>query len=110
MSRAAIGIRQSAFGTTGLRPAGFGNVIRIDFRHSGHSGYLPRAEGRMLNALLCAISCIVTPRQTSVTTLPLVESGLIIVGKATGRWAKVAASRGFARDAHCSFEGGTCIQ
>ena len=57
-----------------------------------------------------AIPCTVTHPYTSVTTLPLVESGLIIVGRAFSRWAETAANRGFGVAAHCSFKGGMCIQ
>jgi|SRR5579884_2358198 len=57
-----------------------------------------------------AIPCTVTRPDTSVTTLPLVGSGLIIVGRGIGRWAETAASRGFARGTHCSFKGVICIQ
>ena len=72
---------------------------------------LLNADCRLLiGALPNAIPCTVTHPDTSVTTLALVESGLIIVGRAIGRWAKTAASRGFAEAGHCSFEGGMCIQ
>ena len=72
---------------------------------------LLNADCRVPNAALCAaIPCTVTHPYTSVTTLALVESGLIIVGRASGRWAETAAGRGFVPAAHCSFKGGTCIQ
>ena len=72
---------------------------------------LLNADCRLLIAgLPNAIPCTVTHPYTSVTTLALVESGLIIVGRANGRWAETAANRGLARAAHCSFQGGMCIQ
>jgi hypothetical protein len=110
MSEAALGNRQSAIGKT--------RWTGLVFEHRRHAfalslrevGGWPNAECRMPSAILCAISCTVTHPDTSVTTLPLVESGLIIVGKANCRWAETAANRGFALAAHCSFQGGMCIQ
>ena len=68
-------------------------------------------ECRLPNAALyAAIPCTVTHPGTSVTTPALVESGLIIVSRASGRWAETAAGRGFAGIVHCSFAGGLCIQ
>jgi|SRR5690348_9172885 hypothetical protein len=72
---------------------------------------LLNADCRLLIAASrTAIRCTVTRPDTSVTILRLAESGLIIVGRAIGRWAKTAANRGFAWVAHCSFKGGMCIQ
>ena len=110
MNEAAGGTRHLAFEKNGSSA-----VARQDRCPSLAPGFLsvggwPNGERRMPNALLCAISCIVTPRDTSVTTLALVESGLIIVGKANCRLAKTAVNRGFAWIAHCSFQGGMCIQ
>ena len=111
MSKAALGTRLSALGQTGFFLTGFQNEPRRAIWTSCHAGYRPNAECRVPNAALrAAIPCTVTHPYTSVTTLPLVESGLIVVGRAIGRWAKTAASRGFARAAHCSFHGGMCIQ
>jgi hypothetical protein len=110
MSEAAIGNWQAAIGKTrgtGLVFEHRRRAFALSFREVG--GW-PTAECRMSSAILCAIPCTVTPRQTSVTTLALVESGLIIVGRANCRWAETAANRGFGLAAHCSFQGDMCIQ
>jgi hypothetical protein len=71
----------------------------------------PNAPCRMTKAALgAAIPCTVMLVETSVTTLALVESGLIIIGRALDQWTERRVSRGFARVAHCSFEGYMCIQ
>lgn len=110
MSKAPLGNRQAADGQKS------GSEIRHSWwiwrsRNAGDpDAVLANAECRMPIAFPCAISCIVTPAHTSVTTLHLAESGLIIVGKASRLWAETAKNRGFASAAHCSFQGGACIQ
>lgn|GEM_PF-2590157 len=113
MSRAATGNRQLATGGAWKdSQASFGaNGSSVQQVSIAQSGVSPIAYCLLPIARSCAaIPCTVTPRQTSVTTLPLVESGLIIVGRAIGRLAKTAANCGLARSAHCSFQGGMCIQ
>ena len=88
----------------GLRPESNANYV------PGSSPLLNPDRRVLIAALPAAIPCTVMHSRTSVTTLPLVESGLIIVGKGIGRWGKTAASRGSARAPHCSFQGGICIQ
>jgi hypothetical protein len=110
MSELAFGIRHSAFGKTGSKAAVALNELWRSASLVPEACAWPNAERRMPSAILCAIPCTVMHSRTSVTTLPLVESGLIIVGRAIGRWAKTVVNRGFARAAHCSFHGGMCIQ
>jgi hypothetical protein len=110
MSEPAFGTRHSAFGKTDSKAAVVPNQPWRSASLVREAGGWPNAECRMPSAILCAIACTVMHPDTSVTTLALVESGLIIVGRAIGRWAETPASRGFARAAHCSFEGGMCIQ
>ena len=110
MSETAVGSRHSAVGNIDSKPAVVQNELWRSASLIPEAGSWPSAECRGPSALLCAISCTVTLRETSVTTLPLVEGGLIIVGKAIRRWTEVVPSRGFARAAHCSFQGGMCIQ
>ena len=110
MSEAAIGKRRPAFGHGRAWHIGGGRTYRALPRFKDHRVILPNAGCRLPVAILCAIPCTVTHSRTSVTTLALAESDLIIVGKANGRWSKTAAVRGFARAAHCSFQGGVCIQ
>ena len=113
MSESAISNRQLAIGgswkdsrasssATRLSPVGL-SIVPTELLPIAHC-LLPIARSR------AAIPCTVTHPDTSVTTLPLVESGLIVVSKANGRWAKTAAGCGFGRDGHCSFQGGMCIQ
>jgi|SRR5690349_4858279 len=111
MSETALGTRHSAFGKTDSKAAVLQNQLLRSASLVQEAGSRPNAECRVPSAALCAaISCTVTHPDTSVTTLPLVESGLIIVGKANCRWAETAANRGFRLAGHCSFQGGVCIQ
>src|SRR5581483_4761479 len=105
MSETALGTRHSAFGAPGSN--GFlQKVRRCSASSVGAPSAWPTAECRVPDAALrAAIPCTVTHPNTSVTTLPLVESGLIIVGKANCRWAETAANRGLGLAAHCSFKG-----
>jgi hypothetical protein len=111
MSKAAFGTRHSAFGKTDSKAAVLQNQVLRSASLVHEAGSRPSAECRVPNAgFLTAILCTVTHADTSVTTLPLVESGLIIVGRANCRWAETAANRGFGLAAHCSFQGDMCIQ
>ena len=111
MSETTLGTRHSVFGKTDSKAAIVQNELWRSASLVPKAGSRLSAECRVPNAALrAAISCTVTHPDTSVTTLPLVESGLIIVGKANGRWVETAANRDFGLAAHCSFKGGMCIQ
>lgn len=111
MSEAALGTPHSAFSGACTNAAVLQKVRWRSAWSIGAASPWLSAECRVPNAALrAAIPCTVTLPDTSVTTLPLVESGLIIVGKASGRRAETAADCGFVLAAHCSFNGGMCIQ
>lgn len=114
MSEAVISNRQLAIGQRweDLRVSSiFMGRSRNGNRTIHHAQVLPIAYCLLpIARSRTAIPCTVTHLYTSVTTLPLVESGLIIVGRAIGRWAETVANRGFGLAAHCSFHEGMCIQ